>query len=62
MPRMNGYDATRRIRATPWGKGVTVVALTGWGQEGDRAESRSAGCDGHLVKPVHLKDLAHFFP
>jgi len=60
MPRLNGYDATRRIRERPWGKGVTVVALTGWGQEGDRVQSRAAGCDGHLVKPVHLNDLVRY--
>jgi CheY-like chemotaxis protein len=57
MPRMNGYEATRRIREQPWGKPVTIVALTGWGQEGDRAQSKAAGCDGHLVKPVGLADL-----
>ncbi|HVK08544.1 MAG TPA: response regulator [Gemmataceae bacterium] len=57
MPRLNGLDATRRIRAQPWGKAVTIIALTGWGQEGDRARSREAGCDGHLVKPVDLADL-----
>jgi PAS domain S-box-containing protein len=57
MPRLNGYDATRRIREQPWGKAVTIIALTGWGQESDRAQSREAGCDGHLVKPVSLADL-----
>jgi CheY-like chemotaxis protein len=57
MPRLNGYAATRRIRETEWGRAVTIVALTGWGQEGDRAQSRAAGCDGHLVKPVSLADL-----
>src|SRR5207237_1086048 len=57
MPRLNGLDATRRIRERPWGKEVAVIALTGWGQEGDRERSREAGCDGHLVKPVNLADL-----
>ena len=57
MPRLNGLDATRRIREQPWGRGVTVIALTGWGQDGDRARSKEAGCDGHLVKPVSLPDL-----
>ena len=57
MPRMNGLDATRRIREQPWGKGATIIALTGWGQEGDKERSREAGCDGHLVKPVNLPDL-----
>lgn len=57
MPRLNGYEATRRIRGQAWGKAATVVALTGWGQEGDRAQSQDAGCTGHLVKPVDLADL-----
>jgi PAS domain S-box-containing protein len=57
MPRMNGLEATRRIRAQDWGKGITIIALTGWGQEADRQRSREAGCDGHLVKPVKLPDL-----
>jgi PAS domain S-box-containing protein len=57
MPRLNGYGATQRIREHPWSEGITVVALTGWGQEGDRAQSKAAGCDGHLVKPVSLADL-----
>jgi len=57
MPRLNGLDATRRIRAQPWGRNIVVIALTGWGQEGDRELSREAGCDGHLVKPVNLSEL-----
>jgi PAS domain S-box-containing protein len=57
MPRLNGYEATRRIRAEPWGRTATIIALTGWGQEGDKARSQEAGCDGHLVKPVNLQDL-----
>jgi PAS domain S-box-containing protein len=57
MPRLNGYDATRRIRSRPWGRGITIVALTGWGQEADRARAAEAGCDAHLVKPVVFVDL-----
>jgi PAS domain S-box-containing protein len=57
MPRLNGLDATRRIRELAWGRDVTIIALTGWGQMGDRERSREAGCDGHLVKPVNLSDL-----
>jgi PAS domain S-box-containing protein len=57
MPRLNGFEATRRIRERPWGRSVIVIALTGWGQEGDRLQSREAGCQGHLVKPVDLADL-----
>jgi CheY-like chemotaxis protein len=57
MPRLDGRDATRRIRQAPWGGEIVIVALTGWGQESDRILTREAGCDGHLVKPVSLADL-----
>ncbi len=57
MPRLNGLDATRRIRAEEWGRNMTIIALTGWGQDSDKERSREAGCDGHLVKPVSLPDL-----
>ena len=57
MPGMNGYEATRRIREQPWARNTIIIALTGWGQEGDRIQSSEAGCDGHLVKPVSLPDL-----
>jgi PAS domain S-box-containing protein len=57
MPRLNGRDATKRIRAQDWGKRMVVIALTGWGQEADRRLSREAGCDDHLVKPVDFAEL-----
>lgn len=57
MPRLNGYDATQRIRQQPWGRHMAIIALTGWGHEMDRARSQEAGCNGHLVKPVSLPDL-----
>ncbi len=52
LPRLNGYDAARRIRQQPWGAGVVLIAATGWGQEDDRRRSREAGFDHHMVKPV----------
>jgi signal transduction histidine kinase/ActR/RegA family two-component response regulator len=52
MPNISGYDVCRKIRAEPWGRGIAIVALTGWGQAHDREKSREAGFDGHLVKPV----------
>lgn len=57
MPKMNGYEACRHIRAQPWGAGIHMVALTGWGQEEDRRKSQEAGFDGHLVKPVEYATL-----
>jgi PAS domain S-box-containing protein len=52
MPRLDGYGACRRIREQVWGRDLTVIALTGWGQEGDRSQTAEAGFDDHLVKPV----------
>jgi CheY-like chemotaxis protein len=50
MPKMNGYEACRRIREQPWGKSVLIAAVTGWGQEEDRRHSQEAGFDHHLIK------------
>jgi signal transduction histidine kinase len=58
MPQLNGYDACRRIRVQPGGKGRTVVAVTGWGQPDDLRKSRDAGFDHHLVKPIDMEKLA----
>jgi CheY-like chemotaxis protein len=58
MPKLNGYDTARRIRQELWGQTVTLVALTGWGQEDDRRRSREAGFDHHAVKPVEPAALA----
>ncbi|MGH8494791.1 MAG: hybrid sensor histidine kinase/response regulator [Gammaproteobacteria bacterium] len=52
LPKLNGYEAARRIREQPWGKGMVLVALTGWSQEKDRQKSREAGFDDHFVKPL----------
>jgi CheY-like chemotaxis protein len=57
MPEPDGYEVARRIRAQPWGQDMTLVALTGWGQDSDRRLSEEAGFDSHLVKPVDLEDL-----
>jgi signal transduction histidine kinase/CheY-like chemotaxis protein len=57
MPRMSGYEAARRIRTKPWGGDVTLVALTGRGQEEDKQRTRESGFDHHLVKPARPADL-----
>ncbi|HET7670098.1 MAG TPA: response regulator [Burkholderiales bacterium] len=51
MPGMNGYEVARELR-TRHGRQVTIVALTGWGQEADRRKATEAGFDHHLTKPV----------
>jgi CheY-like chemotaxis protein len=57
LPKLNGYEACRRIREQPFGKSVVLVALTGWGQEVDRQKSKQAGFSAHMVKPVELPAL-----
>jgi signal transduction histidine kinase len=52
LPKMNGLDTCRRIREQPWGKNMVLVAMTGWGQDDDRRQSKAAGFDHHMVKPV----------
>jgi PAS domain S-box-containing protein len=57
MPQMDGYEVARRIRALPEGRHVTIVALTGWGQDQDRRSASEAGFDRHFVKPIDLSTL-----
>jgi CheY-like chemotaxis protein len=57
LPKLDGHGATRQIRQQPWGSSIVIVAVTGWGQESDRARSKEAGCDAHLVKPIEVSDL-----
>jgi CheY-like chemotaxis protein len=57
MPVMDGFEAARRLRALPFGEDVLLVALTGWGQAGDRQRSREAGFDRHYVKPLDTTAL-----
>jgi CheY-like chemotaxis protein len=63
LPKMNGYEAARHIRQQPWGKGMGLIALTGWGQEDDKRRALEAGFDYHLTKPadpVALQKLLAF--
>jgi PAS domain S-box-containing protein len=57
MPKLNGYEAARRMRAKDWGRQILLVALTGWGQETDRLRSSNAGFDAHLIKPVEVAEI-----
>jgi PAS domain S-box-containing protein len=57
LPKLNGYEACRRIREQEGGKDIFLIAVTGWGQEDDRRRSADAGFDRHLVKPVDPQEL-----
>lgn len=54
---MSGHEVARKLRETPEGKGVVLIAQTGWGQEEDRKRSTAAGFDAHLVKPLDFAAL-----
>jgi len=58
LPDLNGYEVARRIRATPWGAKLPLVAVTGWGKEEDRERAFAAGFDHHLTKPVAPEAVA----
>jgi CheY-like chemotaxis protein/nitrogen-specific signal transduction histidine kinase len=57
LPDQNGYEVARRLRATPWGAGMFLIAATGWGQDADKQLALDAGFDCHLTKPVDFGAL-----
>ncbi|MEO8064579.1 MAG: PAS domain S-box protein [Pseudomonadota bacterium] len=57
MPEFDGYEVARRVRQRPSGRGVTLIAVTGWGQEADRARAIEAGFNMHFTKPVEPERL-----
>ncbi len=52
MPKMDGLQVGRWVRQQPWGRTIQLIAVTGWGQAGDRQRTEEVGFDFHLVKPV----------
>lgn len=62
MPQVSGYALAEQIRAEPWGRGMVLIALTGWGRPQDVAQATAAGFDHHLLKPVTLERLLSAFP
>ncbi|MBK8500122.1 MAG: response regulator [Flavobacteriales bacterium] len=54
MPGMDGFETCRNLRQSDWGAGATVIAVTGLSERADKARSKAAGFDLHLVKPVSL--------
>jgi len=57
MPHLNGHQTATELRKRAWATHTIFVAVTGWGQPGDRRRSLDAGFDHHLVKPVEPMDL-----
>jgi len=57
MPGLNGYEVARRVRQGSLGRAVTLIAVTGWGQDRDKAQSLAAGFNHHFTKPVETDRL-----
>ena len=57
LPGMDGYQVAVRLRKETATRGLTLIAMTGYGQQEDRDRARAAGFDHHLTKPVDMKEL-----
>ena len=57
LPVIDGYEATRRLKADPDLKAIPVIAVTSYALAGDEAKTRAAGCDGYVAKPFSPKAL-----
>jgi PAS domain S-box-containing protein len=58
MPGLSGYEVARRVREdSPSGRAITLIAITGWGQDSDRSQALEAGFDHHFTKPIETDRL-----
>jgi len=57
LPSMDGYEATRRIKALPACADIPVIAVTSYALSGDEEKTRAAGCDGYVAKPFSPRQL-----
>ena len=66
LPHMDGYEATRRIKADPELKSIPVIAVTSYALGGDDDKAHAAGCDGYVTKPYSprqlLEKIRHYLP
>ena len=61
LPRLDGYEVARRLRAAPRSEPLLLIALTGYGHEENRLQAKAAGFDHHFTKPVDLDVLQDLF-
>ena len=57
LPRIDGYEATRRIRGNPETRDIPIIAVTSYAMSGDEAKAADAGCDGYVSKPYSPRSL-----
>jgi len=57
IPKLDGYEVTRRLKSQEQFKGTPIVALTAHAMKGDRAKALEAGCEGYISKPINIREL-----
>jgi len=57
IPKINGYEVTKRLKSLEEVKKIPVVALTAHAMRGDRAKALEAGCEGYISKPINVREL-----
>lgn len=57
LPVLDGYEATRRLKADPALRAIPVIAVTSYALSGDEEKARAAGCDAYIAKPYSPREL-----
>ncbi|MDH4232313.1 MAG: response regulator [Nitrospirota bacterium] len=57
LPKLDGYEVTRRLKGRDHFKGIPIVALTAHAMKGDREKALCAGCEGYISKPINVREL-----
>jgi two-component system cell cycle response regulator DivK len=57
LPKLDGYEVTRRLKSQEIYKDIPVIALTAHAMKGDREKALAAGCDGYIPKPINIREL-----
>ena len=57
LPKINGYEVTRRLKRQEGLKDIPIVALTAHAMKGDREKAIEAGCEGYISKPINVREL-----
>jgi two-component system cell cycle response regulator DivK len=57
LPLLDGYEATRRIKADPTLKHIPIIVITSYALSGDESQARAAGCDAYVAKPYSPRAL-----
>jgi len=57
LPKIDGYEVTRRLKRQEYFKGIPIIALTAHAMKGDREKALCSGCEGYISKPINVRDL-----